>query len=112
MALVKFIIEGIILIAVLGFAGLIFPTVAGIFIGYMMIEDGNILGGIVAIGVGVLINAIMLLGGWLESGSTGSHRTSSSGSYTHGHDITDTECPYCGSSDTDGNHCFDCDEDF
>lgn len=22
------------------------------------------------------------------------------------------DCPYCGSSDTDGNHCYDCDEDF
>ena len=22
------------------------------------------------------------------------------------------ECPYCGSGDTDGNHCYDCDEDF
>ena len=22
------------------------------------------------------------------------------------------ECPYCGSGNTDGNHCFDCGEDF
>ena len=107
MAVIKFIIEGIIILAVLGFASLLFPTVAGIFIGYLMIEDGNILGGIVAIVVGVLINVIMYFGVWSEGGSTGS-----GGSYTHVDDVFDEECPYCGSSDTDGNHCFDCDEDF
>ena len=24
----------------------------------------------------------------------------------------DDECPFCGSGDTDGNHCYTCDEDF
>lgn len=30
------------------------------------------------------------------------------------HDSIDSQmiCPYCGSSNTDGNHCYDCDEDF
>ncbi len=22
------------------------------------------------------------------------------------------DCPYCGSGDTDGSHCYDCDEDY
>lgn len=25
---------------------------------------------------------------------------------------TEHQCPYCGSHDTDGNHCFDCGHDF
>ena len=41
----------------------------------------------------------MLYGGSVESGSSG------------GHSFIDDECPYCGSGDTDGNHCYDCNED-
>ena len=35
-----------------------------------------------------------------------SHDESDQNSYGY------NDCPYCGSGDTDGNHCYDCDEDF
>jgi len=37
------------------------------------------------------------------------------GSFIEGSDSSsyhDEECPLCGSDDTDGNHCFACDDDF
>lgn len=31
---------------------------------------------------------------------------------THGDNQIFDSCPYCGSSNTDGNHCYDCGEDY
>jgi hypothetical protein len=67
-------------------------------VGVFMIQDGNIIGGIIAIVIGVGINLAMIFGSGLEAGAS--------------HSFIDDECPYCGSGDTDGNHCYDCDEDF
>lgn len=95
----KFIFGTIAVILALSLAAFLLPAIIGIMIGASMISGGNILGGIIAIFSGILINIGMVAGGVLEGGS------SSSG-------YLDDECPYCGSGDTDGNHCYTCDDDF
>ena len=62
-----------------------------------MIKSGSIIGGLIVILVGVGINIVMVYGSYAEG------RTSS-GEYSS----FDEECPYCGSGDTDGNHCYNC----
>ena len=94
----KFILGAIGLLLVLTFASLLLPSIIGIMVGVFMIQDGNIIGGIIAIVIGVGINLAMIFGSGLEAGPT--------------HSFIDDECPYCGSGDTDGNHCYGCDEDF
>ena len=94
----KFILGTIGLLLVLAFASLLLPSIIGIVVGVFMIQDGNIIGGIIAIVIGIGINLVMIFGSGLEAGSS--------------HSFIDDECPYCGSGDTDGNHCYDCDEDF
>ena len=94
----KFILGAIGLLLVLTFASLLLPSIIGIMVGVFMIQDGNIIGGIIAIVIGIGINLVMIFGSGLEAGSS--------------HIFIDDECPYCGSGDTDGNHCYDCDEDF
>ena len=96
----KFILGAIGLLLVLTFASLLLPSIIGIMVGVFMIQDGNIIGGIIAIVIGVGINLAMIFGSGLEAGSGSTHS------------FIDDECPYCGSGDTDGNHCYDCDEDF
>ena len=100
----KFILGSIAIILALCFVGFLLPAIAGIVIGIGMIKSGSIVGGLIAITVGIGINIAMLYGSAAEASmSTGSgHHTS----------YTDEECPYCGSGDTDGNHCYTCDEDF
>ena len=100
----KFILGSIAIILALCFVGFLLPAIAGIVIGISMINSSSIIGGLIAITVGIGINIAMLYGGAAEAGMpTGSsHHTS----------YTDEECPYCGSGDTDGNHCYTCDEDF
>ena len=94
----KYVLGALAFILAIGFIGLLFPALLGIAIGIFLIQDGNIIAGIIAIVVGILANIAMLLGSHLEgSGSTGS---------------IDHDCPYCGSGDTDGNHCYTCDEDY
>ena len=94
----KFILGAIGLLLALTFASLLLPSIIGIMVGVFMIQDGNIIGGIIAIVIGIGINLVMIFGSGLEAGSI--------------HSFIDDECPYCGSGDTDGNHCYDCDEDF
>ena len=96
----KFILGAIGLLLVLAFASLLLPSIIGIMVGVFMIQDGNIIGGIIAIVIGIGINLAMIFGSGLEVGSGSTHS------------FIDDECPYCGSGDTDGNHCYDCDEDF
>lgn len=73
------------------------PAIIGIGIGILLISDGSVIGGILSIVIGVGTNIAMGAGVLDGSGSTYS-----------GLD----DCPYCGSGDTDGNHCYTCDEDF
>lgn len=90
----------ILIILAIGFAGMLLPAIIGIAAGIALIKSGSIIGGVIAIIAGIGINAAMLYGGYAE-GSFG-------GGYSH----ADDECPYCGSGDTDGNHCYTCDDDF
>jgi hypothetical protein len=76
------------------------PALIGIFIGLMKFDNGNILGGIVAIVIGLLVQGLLFL--YVFGGS----------GVSFGNSEEDEDCPYCGSGDTDGNHCYTCDDDF
>ena len=98
----KFILEAILLVFGLSVGCMFFPAIVGIFIGLSKFDSGNILGGIIAIIIGLVVQGLMLLYIFAgEGGGTG-----------RSHHYEDEECPYCGSGDTDGNHCYSCDDDF
>lgn len=97
----KFIFEMILIILGLSIGCMFLPAIIGIFIGLMKFDSGNIFGGIIAIIIGLVVQGLMLL--FLFSGAGGG----TGSSY-----YEDEECPYCGSGDTDGNHCYTCDDDF
>ena len=100
----KYILGAIAIILAIGIVGFLLPAITGIVIGIGMIKSGSIIGGLIAIIVGIVINSAVLYGSAAEAGmSTGSGRHTSH---------LDEECPYCGSGDTDGNHCYTCDEEF
>ena len=80
----------------LGLGALFLPAIAGIVIGIAMFKSGNIFGGIIAIIIGLICQAIMFYAGF--DGDVPAHGSD--------------ECPFCGSGDTDGAHCSSCDEDF
>ena len=103
----KFIAGAIVVILAIGFAGFLLPSIVGLLIGIPMIRSGHVIGGLLFIAAGIGINAAMLYGSYLEGGSPHSPHSRRS---PHGH--IEEECPYCGSDDTDGNHCFSCDEEF
>ena len=94
----KYLLGVLLIMLAMAFLGLLLPAIIGIVIGVFMIQGGSVIGGLIAMAVGIGINAAMVLGGFAESGSSSSH--------------IDDECPYCGSGDTDGNHCYTCDDDF
>ena len=96
----KFIFGNLAVILVIGIAGILLPSIIGVAIGIGLIKSGNIIGGLIAIVIGIGNNIAMIYGGYAED---------SSGS---GHSYIDDECPFCGSGDTDGNHCFTCDDEF
>jgi succinate-acetate transporter protein len=95
----KFILEAILIIFGLSIGCMFLPALIGIFIGWMKISEGNVFGGMIAIAIGLLVEVLMLLFIFKDTGV----------SY-HCHE--DEECPYCGSGDTDGNHCYTCNDDF
>ena len=97
----KFILGVILVIFGLSVASMFFPALIGIFVGLMKFDSGNIFGGVVAIIIGLVVQGLMLL--YIFSGAGGG---SGSAHYE------DEECPYCGSGDTDGNHCYTCHDDF
>lgn len=96
-ATVKYILGIIAILLAIGFIGFLLPAIVGIAIGIGMIKSDSVVGGIIAIVIGVAINAAMLYGSAAEGGSSG---------------YSDDDCPFCGSGDTDGNHCHTCDGDF
>jgi hypothetical protein len=73
------------------------PAIIGIFIGVLRFQEGRIVGGIIAIAIGLICQAILFLFIHLDDGSGF---------------FDDEECPNCGSGDTDGNHCYDCGDEF
>ena len=78
----KYILGVILILFALAFVGMLLPAIIGIVAGIGLIRSGSIIGG--------------------------SDGSGSSGGYS----FIDDECPSCGSGDTDGNHCYECDEDF
>ena len=92
----EFILRLLIIILAICFVSFLLPAIIGIMAGISLIKGGSVIGGIIAIVVGIGVNVIMLYGSGLE-GRLG---------------YSDGECPYCGSGDTDGNHCYTCDDDF
>ena len=72
----------------------------------------------ISIAVAVLLGVLYIIGTFAGGPyiKTGNHTNSGSEDF----DPLDpfdpvnpyNTCPYCGSSDTDGNHCHNCDEDF
>ena len=97
----RFVLGIIAVILVLSFAAFLLPAIIGIAIGVGLFKSGSIIGGIVVILIGIGINIAMVYGSYAEGSSGGG-----------GHSYIDDECPYCGSGDTDGNHCYNCDDDF
>lgn len=103
--MIKFILGSIGIILALCFAGILIPSILGIIFGIIAFRSGSIGMGIFCIVAGIGINIAMVVGGAIEGGF------GSGGTGSRSHSI-DHECPNCGSSDTDGNHCFDCNDDF
>ncbi len=99
------VILGIILFIIIGsFVVFLLPLAIGIVVAYFMFSYGNIVGGIITIVVGLLCTIFYCW--YMFSDDHGGYSGGSSGGYD------DEECPYCGSGDTDGNHCYTCDDDF
>ena len=96
----KFILGTIAVILVIGIVGFLLPSIVGAVIGIALIKSGSYIGGVFAIIIGVGVNIAMIYGGYAEGDSGG------------GHSFIDDECPNCGSGDTDGNHCYECGDDF
>ena len=96
----KYILGTILVILGLSLACMFFPLLIGIFVAIMKFDSGNIFGGIVAIIIGLAVQAFFFF------------CISSDGGNSSGYSEDDYECPYCGSGDTDGNHCYTCEDDF
>lgn len=93
----KAILSIILFILVASLAMMFLPLCIGIIVAIFKFSDGNIIGGIISIVIGIVIQL-----GWLwylYSGDGGGFGE-------------DEECPNCGSGVTDGNHCYDCGDDF
>ena len=93
----KILLEFILFLIVVSVAIWLLPLAVGVLIAVIKFQSGKILGGIISIIIGLFCQIV-----WtyiLRDGDV------SFGDY-------DEECPYCGSGDTDGNHCYTCEEDF
>lgn len=73
------------------------PAIIGIAAGVALFKSGHYIWALICIASGIAANIGLVMG---EFGS-GRGRT-----------YYDEECPYCASGDTDGNHCYSCEEDF
>ena len=94
----KFILKLVLVLLGLTIGCMFLPALIGIFIGILKFESGNIFGGIVAIIIGLVVQVLFFL--FIFNGS----------GIGSGED--DDDCPFCGSGDTDGNHCYTCDDEF
>lgn len=95
----------VLIMMALALCGMILPAIIGIAAGVALFKAGHFIWAIICIIGGIGINIGMIVG---EFGSSGGY-TGHSESHPAYHD---EECPYCGSGDTDGNHCYNCDDDF
>ena len=93
----KIVLGIIALLIVASIALFLLPLVIGIFVAVLLFQGGNILGGIITIVIALPVEAFWWWYFFNGDGPSGSG---------------DGECPYCGSGDTDGNHCYTCDDDF
>ena len=84
------------IILALGVCAFLLPALIGIVAGIALFKSGHFIWALICIVVGIGTNIGMLVGEF-SGGGGGYH---------------DEECPYCGSGDTDGNHCYNCHEDF
>ena len=98
MNVLKLFFDGLLMILALSLGLMFLPAIIGIFVGIIKIQDGNILGGVIAIIIGLACQVVLFFMIY--------------GAPTAGYGGEDEECPYCGSGDTDGNHCYTCDDDF
>lgn len=99
------VILGILLFLIIGsFVAFLLPLAISIVVAWFMFSDGNIVGGIITLVIGLICGIFYCR--YMFSDSFSGY---SSGSISG--DIDD-DCPYCGSGDTDGNHCYTCDDDF
>ena len=98
MNVLKLFFDGLLMILALSLGLMFLPAIIGIFVGIIKIQDGNILGGVIAIIIGLACQVLFFF--MLYGAPAG------------GYDGDDEECPYCGSGDIDGNHCYTCDGDF
>ena len=101
------IIIGLIVLSLAAFfISALMPALIAIAIAIELFKYGHAIWAVIVIIVGIITNIGMLYG---EFGDIGGGYTGSSGGRYH---EEEHECPYCGSGDTDGNHCYNCDEDF
>ena len=96
----KFFLDLILVLLGLTIGCMFLPALIGIFIGILKFDNGNIFGGIVAIIIGLAVQVLFFL--YIFQGS----------GVGLGGSEDDEDCPFCGSGDTDGNHCYTCDDDF
>lgn len=101
------IIIGLIVLSLAAFfIGALMPALIAIAIGIELFKYGYAIWAVIVIIVGIITNIAMLYG---EFGDLGGVYTGSTRGHYH---EEEHECPYCGSGDTDRNHCYNCDEDF
>ena len=98
MTVIRWFLGGLLILLALSLGLMLLPAIIGIFVGIIKIQDGNILGGVIAIIIGIACQVLFFFMIY--------------GAPAAGYGGEDEECPYCGSGDTDGNHCYTCDDDF
>ena len=94
----KILLEFILFLIVVSVAIWLLPLAVGVLVAVIKFQSGKILGGIISIIIGLICEIIwvaIFCGGDIPIG-----------------DGEGEDCPYCGSGDTDGNHCYTCEEDF
>lgn len=97
----KIILEIILVIIGLSIGCMFLPALIGILIGVFNFDSGNTFGGIIAITIGLAVQVLLFVYIFGSGGGGGGFS-----------DGKDEDCPYCGSGDTDGNHCYTCEDDF
>ena len=94
----KVLLELVLFLIVASLAIWLLPLAVGVLVAVIKFQSGKILGGIISIIIGLIGEVIwvaIFYGGGVPYG-----------------DGEGEDCPYCGSGDTDGNHCYTCDDDF
>ena len=71
--------------------------IIGIIAGVVLFKSGHYIWALICIIGGIAVNLGIVAGEFESDGGNTYH---------------EEECPFCGSGDTDGNHCYNCDEDF